>query len=136
VAALVHAIATFAVLTATASATRQTEHVSPTATARLAEEGVADPDAHLSDLVEEYSGIESGENVQRDDPSEAPARATTQHRSAITPAGVPTEPAGPSGRHLDDRSPRRYRRWAARAVCAVIAVGAFVVLMGVLAGEL
>src|SRR4051812_11347882 len=63
VAAVVHAIGTFVVLTTLASAARQTEHVSPTATAKLAEEGVADPDARLSDLVEAYSGVDSGENV-------------------------------------------------------------------------
>jgi Flp pilus assembly protein TadB len=186
VAALVHAIGTFVVLTTLASAARQTEHVSPTATARLAEEGVADPDARLSDLVEEYSGIESGENAQPDPPSEAPARAATEQRSANTPAGVPTEPAGtgsgidrwmpqwivaalmvmavvvgllapvigakfavvpaiglPLGviwlvlrRNVDDESPRSYARWAVLAACTVISVGAFVVLMGWLAGEL
>jgi Flp pilus assembly protein TadB len=186
VAALVHAIGTFVVLTTLASAARQTEHVSPTASAKLAEEGVADPDARLSDLVEAYSGVESGENAQPDDPSEAPARAATEQRSANTPAGVPTEPAGtnagidrwmPQGvvaalmvmavvvgllapvigakfaivpaiglplgvmwlllrRNVDDQSPRSYGRWAALVVCTVIAVGAFVVLMGWLAGEL
>jgi hypothetical protein len=94
VAALVHAIGTFVVLTMLGSAVRQTEHASPTATALLADEGVADPDARLSDLVEEYSGVESGENAQPDDPTHAPARATTEQRSANTPAGVPTEPAG------------------------------------------
>lgn len=186
VAALVHAIGTFVVLTTLASAARQTEHVSPTATAKLAEEGVADPDARLSDLVEEYSGIKSGENAQPDPPSEAPARAATEQRSANTPAGVPTEPAGtgsgidrwmpqwivaalmvmsvvvgllapvigakfavvpaiglPLGviwlvlrRNVDDESPRSYVRWAVLAACTVISVGAFVVLMGWLAGEL
>jgi Flp pilus assembly protein TadB len=186
VAALVHAIGTFVVLTTLASAARQTEHVSPTATAKLAEEGVAAPDARLSDLVEAYSDVESGENVQRAEPSESPGRAATEQRSANTPAGVPTEPAGtnsgidrwmPQGivaalmvlavvvgllapfigarfaivpaiglplgviwlvlrRNVDDESPRSYRRWAGLAVCTVIAVGAFVVLMGWLAGEL
>jgi hypothetical protein len=186
VAALVHAIGTFVVLTMLGSAVRQTEHASPTATALLAEEGVADPDARLSDLVEEYSGVESGENAQPDDPSQAPARAATEQRSANTPAGVPTEPAGtnsaidrfmpkwvmaglmvfavvvgalspvlgakfvivpaiglPLGgiwllmrRNVDDESPRNYVHWALLAVCTVVAVGGFVVLMGWVAGEL
>jgi len=186
VAAGVHAIGTFVVLTMLGSAVRQTEHASPTATALLAEEGVADPDARLSDLVEEYSGVESGENAQPDDPSQAPARAATEQRSANTPAGVQTEPAGtnsaidrfmpkwvmaglmvfavvvgalspllgakfvivpaiglPLGgiwllmrRNVDDESPRNYVHWALLAVCTVVAVGGFVVLMGWVAGEL
>jgi hypothetical protein len=186
VAAVVHAIGTFVVLTTLASAARQTEHVSPTATAALAEEGVADPDALLSDLVEEYSGIESGRNEQPDDPSESPARAGAQQRSANTPAGVATEPAGtgsgvdrfmpqwvvaalmvvavvvgalspvlgtrfllvpviglPLGaiwwllrRNVDDESPRSPMRWLAIAACTVIAVAAFVLLMGWVGGEL
>jgi hypothetical protein len=185
-AALVHAIGTFVVLTMLGSAVRQTEHASPTATALLAEEGVADPDVRLSDLVEEYSGVESGENAQPDDPSQAPASAATEQRSANTPAGVPTEPAGtnsaidrfmpkwvmaglmvfavvvgalspvlgakfvivpaiglPLGgiwllmrRNVDDESPRNYVHWALLAVCTVVAVGGFVVLMGWVAGEL
>lgn len=186
VAALLHAIGTFVVLTLLGSAVRQTEHVSPTAAAQLAEEGVLDPDARLSDLVEEYSGIESGENAQHHDPLQEPARAATEQRSANTPAGVPTEPAGtnsevdrglpqwvvgalmlfavvvgalspfigakfvmlpaiglPLGgiwlllrRNVDDESPRSYSRWAALAVCIVIAVGAFVTLMGWVGREL
>jgi hypothetical protein len=63
------------------SALRQIAHASPTATALLAEE---------------YSGVESGENAQPDDPSHEPARAATEQRSANTAAGVPTEPAGTS----------------------------------------
>jgi len=186
VAAVVHALGTFVVLTTLAGAARQVEHVSPTATAALADEGVADPDALLSDLVEEYSGVDSGRNAQPDDPSEAPARAGAEQRSANTPAGVPTEPAGtgsgvdrlmpqwvvlalmgvavvvgalspvlgtrfllvpaiglPLGavwwltrRKVDDESPRSPLRWLAIAVCTVIAVAAFVVLMGWVGGEL
>jgi hypothetical protein len=186
VAATVHAVGTFAVLTTLASAARQVEHVSPTAGAALAEEGVADADALLSDLVEEYSGVESGRNAQPYDPSESPARAGAQQRSANTPAGVPTEPAGtgsgvdrlmpqwvvaalmvvavvvgalspllgtrfllvpviglPLGgiwwllrRNVDDESPRNPWHWVAIAVCTVIAVAAFVVLMGWVGGEL
>ena len=186
VAAVVHAIGTFVVLTTLASAARQVEHVSPTATAALAEEGVADPDALLSDLVEEYSGVDSGRNAQPDDPLESPARAGAEQRSANTPAGVPTQPAGtgsgvdrfmpqwvvaalmavavvvgalspvlgtrfllvpviglPLGaiwwllrRNVDDESPRNPLHWLAIAACTVVAVAAFVVLMGWVGGEL
>jgi len=186
IAAVVHAVGTFVVLTTLASAARQTEHVSPTSAAKLADEGVADPDAALSDLVEEYSGIESGANVQTEHPQDAPARAATQQRSANTPAGVPTEPAGTGSgvdrmipiwfvgasvafslivgllspflgwrflivpaiglalgamwlvlrRSVDDESPRSYTHWVILAACTVVAVAAFVLGMGWLAGEL
>jgi hypothetical protein len=123
---VIHAIGTFAVLTTLASAARQTEHVSPTATAALAEEGVADPDKLLSDLVEEYSGVDSGRNAQPDDPSESPALASTQQRSANTPAGVPTEPAG-TGSGID----RLMSQWvmAALMVLAVV-LGALSPVLG------
>jgi hypothetical protein len=42
-AATVHALGTYVVLTTLASAARQVEHVSPTATGALAKEGVAEP---------------------------------------------------------------------------------------------
>jgi len=198
VAAVVHAIGTFVVLSTLASAARQTEHVAPTVAAKLAEEGVADPDAQLSDLVEEYSGARSGEgsaemvttgeNEQTADPLEQPALAATEQRTANTPAGVPTAPAGtgsgidrfmpiwvvgalmavavvvgalapvigtrflvvpaiglPVGaiwllmrKKLDDgdEAPRSRARVLAFLAATVVAVGAFVLLMGWLAGEL
>jgi hypothetical protein len=39
-------------------------------------------------------------------------------------------------RNVDDESPRNYVHWALLAVCTVVAVGGFVVLMGWVAGEL
>jgi hypothetical protein len=103
-AALVHAIGTFVVLGILAGAARQTEHVGPNVAARLAEEGVPDPDAQLSDLVEEYAGaqgdhgvadmVTTGANEQTADPSTDPAAATAQQRTAMTPAGTPSARAG------------------------------------------
>jgi hypothetical protein len=137
VAAVIHAIGTFVVLSTLASAARQTEHVSPTAAAKLAEEGVADPDATLSDLVEEYSGIDSGDgsaemvttgrNEQPSDPLEDPARAATEQRTANTPAGVPTRPAG-TGSGIDRFMPKGVV--AALMVVAVV-VGALAPLIGI-----
>ena len=104
VAAVLHAVGAFVVLAILATAAKQTEHVDPSVAARLAEEGVPDPDAQLSDLVEEYAGaqaergvgdmVTSGANEQTADPSTEPAAATVQQRTAFTPAGNPTVPAG------------------------------------------
>src|SRR5215207_10067721 len=105
VACVVHAAGAFAVLTILATAARQTEHVDPSVAARLEEEGVADPDVALSELVAEYGGaaqpadgiaatVTTGANRQTVDPNEQPAQAAAQQRTAQTPAGVPTEPAG------------------------------------------
>jgi type II secretory pathway pseudopilin PulG len=104
VAAVVHAAGTFIVLATLAGMTRQTEHLAPDVAAKLADEGVLDPDAELSRLVEEFSGEDSGEgsaemvtsgrNEQRVHPQDSPAQAATEQRTANTPAGVPTQPAG------------------------------------------
>jgi len=198
VAAVVHAAGTFIVLATLAGMTRQTEHVAPDVAAKLADEGVLDPDAELSRLVEEFSGEDSGEgsaemvtsgrNEQRVHPQDSPAQAATEQRTANTPAGVPTQPAGtgsgidrfmpiwvvgalmavavvvgalapvigtrflvvpaiglPVGaiwllmrKKLDDgdEAPRSRGRVLAFLAATVVAVGAFVLLMGWLAGEL
>jgi hypothetical protein len=52
----VHAVGTMVVASGAIQLTTQIEHASPQTTARLEEEGVADPDRVLSDLVEEYTG--------------------------------------------------------------------------------
>jgi hypothetical protein len=127
VAAVVHAVGTFVVLATLANAATQTEHVAPEVAARLEEEGVPDPDTLLSDLVEEYAGADTGErtsdlvttgaNEQPADPSKDPAAATAQQRTANTPAGVPTAPAG-TGSAVD-----RVLVKGIVAALAVIAVG-------------
>jgi hypothetical protein len=51
----VHALTTLVVVGLILSMTTQTEHLSPSAAARLEDEGVGDPDAVFSDLVEEFA---------------------------------------------------------------------------------
>jgi hypothetical protein len=85
----VHALGTMVVASGSIQLTTQVEHASPETAARLEEEGVADPDRVLSDLVEEYTGqAESspagGVVSAGDSGSQAPAA----QRRAMTP-GVP-----------------------------------------------
>jgi hypothetical protein len=85
----VHALGTMVVAAGAIQLTTQTEHASPQTTARLEEEGVADPDRVLSDLVEEYTGEADsspagGVISAGDTGSQAPAA----QRRAMTP-GVP-----------------------------------------------
>jgi len=54
-AAAVHAIGTIVVASGAIQLATQTEHASPQTTALLEDEGVADPDRVLSDLVEDYT---------------------------------------------------------------------------------
>jgi hypothetical protein len=85
----VHAVGTMVVASGAIQLTTQIEHASPQTTARLEEEGVADPDRVLSDLVEEYTGEAetspaAGVISAGDTGSQAPAA----QRRAVTP-GVP-----------------------------------------------
>jgi hypothetical protein len=85
----VHALGTMVVAAGAIQLTTQTEHASPQTTARLEEEGVAEPDRVLSDLVEEYTGEADsspagGVISAGDTGSQAPAA----QRRAMTP-GVP-----------------------------------------------
>jgi hypothetical protein len=85
----VHAVGTMVVAAGAIQLTTQIEHASPQTTARLEEEGVADPDRVLSDLVEEYTGEAetspaAGVVSARDTRTQAPAA----QRRAMTP-GVP-----------------------------------------------
>ena len=90
----IHALGTMVVASGAIQLTTETEHASPQTTALLEEEGVADPDRVLSDLVEDYSGgaetspaggvISSG-----DTGSNSPAA----QRRAMTP-GAPASGSG------------------------------------------
>jgi hypothetical protein len=75
--------------------TTQTEHLSPTANARLQDEGVADPDRVLSDLVEEYASDERGGDERTTSPHEDPAQSSAEQRSSVTPSHDPSRPVGP-----------------------------------------
>lgn len=62
--------------------TTQIEHASPQTTARLEEEGVADPDRVLSDLVEEYTGEAESSPAAGVSPPATPARARRRRSGA------------------------------------------------------
>lgn len=100
----VHAIGTLVVATAVLQMTTQTEHASPEVAARLEEEGVADPDRVLSDLVEDYSPapprsqtadvVSTGANERTVRADEDPARSAAEQRTAMTPSSGPGPAAG------------------------------------------
>jgi hypothetical protein len=90
----VHALGTFLVAYIVIQMTTQPEAPDPALTARLEAEGVRSPERAFNDLVEEFSGrpdprgatevVSVGHNAQD-------GSASTQ-RSAMTPAGVDSEP--------------------------------------------
>jgi hypothetical protein len=98
VACALHAVGTLVVAAGAIALTTRTEHVSPAVAARLEEEGVGDPDALLSDLVEEFAGaqeaqgvpevISSGHNARTTTAEEDPARAAVEQRTAMTPPAL------------------------------------------------
>lgn len=111
-AAGVHAIGTFAITGLVLQMTSETEHLSPTAAALLEDEGVGDPDAVFSDLVEEFAEDEKGgrgerskrggletlsnEHDERATPAhDDPAEAAVEQKSAMTPSQHGSRPVGP-----------------------------------------
>jgi hypothetical protein len=90
----VHALGTMVVASGAIQLTTQIEHASPETTARLEEEGVADPDRVLSDLVEEYTGrAESSPAGGVVSAGDSGSQAPTAQRRAMTP-GVPASGDG------------------------------------------
>jgi lysylphosphatidylglycerol synthetase-like protein (DUF2156 family) len=89
----VHAVATFLVLSFTLQVTSEVEHVAPSTAAKLEDEGVADPDQALSDLIEQYGPPKGGNDVSAS-PDQDPARSAVEQRNAMTPAGSPVGPSG------------------------------------------
>lgn len=122
-AAAVHAVGTLIVASGTLRLSTEVEHVEPTTAARLADEGVADPERALTDLVEQYADgdgangaadvVSSGHNRVTASPGEAPLQSGVEQQTAMTPAGSPVEPSG------DDGAP---------AILPVLAVAASVVI--------
>jgi hypothetical protein len=100
----VHALGTLLVTAGAIALTTQTEHVDPRVAAQLEEEGVGDPDAVLSDLVEEFAGardargvpevISSGKNERTAAAEDDLARSAVEQRSAMTPTSGRSEVAG------------------------------------------
>jgi acyl-CoA synthetase (AMP-forming)/AMP-acid ligase II len=99
-----HALATLIVAAGAIQLTTEVEHVAPETAAQLEEEGVADPDRVLTELVEDVADadqaggvpevISSGNNERTVSAREDPARSTVQQRSAMTPQAVPGPAAG------------------------------------------
>ncbi len=92
----VHAIGTLVVALGALQLTTETEHLPPSAAARLEEEGVADPDAVFSALVEAFAPRSRGARGERSTPAhEDPAQAAAEQRSATTPSHDESKPVGP-----------------------------------------
>src|SRR4051794_31851137 len=84
----VHAVATMVVASGAIQLTTQHGHAPPQTTARLEDEGVADPDRVLSDLVEEYTGeAESSPAAGVISAGDSGSRAPAAQRRAVTPGG-------------------------------------------------
>ncbi len=103
-AAALHAVGTLAVTAAAIGLTTKTEHVDPTVAARLEEEGVADPDRVLSELVDDFAGVRDargtpevitgGHNERSVTPEQDAARSSAEQRTAMTPSSGRTRVAG------------------------------------------
>jgi hypothetical protein len=99
-----HALATMLVAAGAIQLTTQVEHVDPEVSARLEQEGVADPDRVLGQLAEDYAGaqqaggvtevISSGNNDRTVEAADDPARAMLEQRTALTPQARPGPAAG------------------------------------------
>lgn len=104
VAAGLHAIGTLAVAAGAIALTTRTEHVAPTVAARLEDEGVTDPDAVLSELVQEYGGsreargvpevVTSGHDERTAATEQDRAGAAVEQQTAMTPTSRGTEAGG------------------------------------------
>jgi hypothetical protein len=99
-----HALATLLVAAGAIQLTTQVEHVAPETAARLEQEGVADPDRVLTELVEDFAGardaggvpevISAGNNERSNQANDDPAAAMLEQRTAMTPQSRPGESAG------------------------------------------
>jgi hypothetical protein len=135
VAAALHAIGTLLVAAGAIHLTTETEHVDPTIAARLEEEGVADPDRVLSELVEEFGGareargvaevVSGGHNERTTAPEDDQPRAAVEQRTALTPSSG----AAPAG---GARSAVAALEWWIVAALAVLSI----VVAAVVGGEM
>ena len=95
VAGALHAAGTLAVAAGAIALATNVEHVAPAVAARLEEEGVADPDRVLSELVEDFAGVRdahgvpevimTGQNERTLTPEQDQARSSVEQRTAMTP---------------------------------------------------
>jgi hypothetical protein len=133
VAAVLHAIGTLAVAAGAIHLTTETEHVAPTVAARLEEEGVADPDRVLSELVEEFGGtqeargvaevVSQGHNERRTAPEDDRARSAVEQRTALTP----TSGAAPAG---GSRSAVAALEWWIAGALSVLSIAVAAIIGG------
>jgi hypothetical protein len=99
-----HALATLLVAAGAIQLTTQVEHVAPETAARLEQEGVADPDRLLGQLVEDFAGatnaggvtevIGSANNERTTHAEDDPAASMLEQRAAMTPQSRPGPSAG------------------------------------------
>jgi len=76
--------------------TGEQEHLSPTATALLEDEGVEDPDGVFTRLIAEFSPPDDDGRDRRDTPADADeAQAVTEQDTAMTPTQERSRPVGP-----------------------------------------
>jgi membrane protein implicated in regulation of membrane protease activity len=130
----VHALGTLIIVTMALRISTQVEHMAPGTAARLQDEGVADPDRALSDLLEQYAPddqargtaevVSSGHNRVTVEPEDDQHRAGLEQRSAITPAGSPVEPS-------EHRSAPAVLPVAAVVGSVVVSLGAAIAIGGV-----
>lgn len=104
------AVMTAIVVAVTMGMTTNTERPSPSTVAAMEEEGIADPERHFTELVEEYApdhGAE-GHNERTSSAEAEPGKAAAEQRAAGTPASGPTRPVGP--RRGGEHAQRQRRR--------------------------
>jgi cytoskeletal protein RodZ len=78
-------------------ATRIPEHASPTTTAALRAEGIANPDEYLSEIVDEFTEPTDADSSEDRTASvqEDPAQAAAEHKDAMTPTSGRSKAVGP-----------------------------------------
>jgi hypothetical protein len=88
---------TYVVVAMILKMTSNPERPSPSTVAAMEEEGVSDPEQVFSDVVAEFTEDPgtAGENRRSTAVEDNPAKATAEHRDAITPSGGQTRPIGP-----------------------------------------
>jgi len=91
----VHALGTLAMVVLVLALTAETEHLPPALAARLEDEGVEDPDALFTQLVEEYAEVGSRGDERATSPQDDPAQSGAEQRSAVTPSQDPSRAVGP-----------------------------------------
>ncbi len=151
VAVAVHAVGTLAVASGAVKLTTAVENVSPDRSAALREEGVLDPDRELGALVTEVAQNDAGAHpastlADRDaEPTPGAAAAPAQDAAAQSASWTPSHSShavGPRDGTTPGVDPARGEdtprplRVGVPAILIVVAVVAFMVLMGVVVGAI